>query len=99
MFVQIATLAMLLTAMPADTRLPEAAMKGDQVQVQSLLKQKADVNVAQGDGNTALHWAAYRDDIEMVRTLVQAGANVKAKTRLGDVTPLHLAATNGNAVI
>src|SRR5262245_31961594 len=82
-----------------DTRLPEAAMKGDRVLVQSLLKQSVDVNSAQGNGNTALHWAAYRDDIEMARLLIQSGADVKAKTRLGDMTPLHLAATNGSAAM
>ena len=94
-----AILAAAVAMYGADTRLPEAAMKGDQAVVQSLLKQKVDVNVAQGDGNTALHWAVYRDDIEMTRLLIQAGANPNAKTRLGDVTPLHLAATNGNAAV
>src|SRR2546421_8648446 len=93
------SLTMLLTTYGGDSRLPEAAMKGDRAAVQSLLKQKVDVNDAQGDGNTALHWAAYRDDAEMARLLIQAGANANAKTRLRDVTPLHLAATNGSAAI
>jgi len=92
-------LAMLLTTYGADIRLPEAAMKGDQVAVQSLLKQKVDVNEAQPDGNTALHWAAYRDDVDIARMLIQAGANANVKTRLRDVTPLQLAATNGNAAM
>ncbi|MBI4471774.1 MAG: ankyrin repeat domain-containing protein, partial [Acidobacteria bacterium] len=47
----------------------------------------------------ALHWAAYRDDLESARLLIQAGANVKAATRLGDYTPLFLAAKNGNAAM
>ncbi len=92
----IIVLAMLLGT-AGDTRLSEAAMKGDRVLVQSLLKQNVDVNAAQGDGNTALHWAAYRDDLEMARLLIQAGADVKARTRLADLTPLHLAAANGSA--
>ena len=45
--------------------------------------QKADVNAAQGDGSTALHWAVYNGDAELVRLLLAAGADVKAKTRLG----------------
>jgi len=90
-------LALLFATYEGDTRLPDAAMKGDRSLVQSLLKQKVDVNAPQGDGNTALHWAAYRDDLEMARLLVQAGANVKAKTRLADMTALELAATNGSA--
>jgi ankyrin len=74
-------------------------MNGDRATVQSLLKEKVDVNEGQGDGNTALHWAAYRDDLEMARLLIQAGATVKAKTRIGDMTALHLAATNGSAAM
>ena len=89
----------ILPVTTGDTRLPEAAMNGDRAEVQTLLKQKVDANEAQGDGSTALHWAAYRDDVEMARLLIQAGANVKAKTRIGDMTPLHLAATNGSVAM
>src|SRR5215813_4254987 len=90
-------LSVLMTASAVDFRISEAAMRGDQALVQTLLQQKADVNAAQPDGTTALHWAAYRDDMEMALALLKAGANVKAQTRLGAVTPLHLAATNGSA--
>jgi uncharacterized protein len=91
-------LLMLITPALADTRLADAAMQGDRAAVQSLLTTKTvDVNAAQGDGSTALHWAAYRDDVEMARLLIQAGADVKAKTRLGGITPLFMAAKNGNA--
>src|SRR5882724_7035949 len=92
-------LTMLLTASTVDTRLADAAMQGDRATVQSLIAAKIDVNLAQGDGSTALHWAAYRDDVEMARLLIRAGANVKAVTRLGDYTPVFLAAKNGNAVM
>ena len=81
----------------ADTRLADAAMAGDKQAVRSLLKQKADVNAAHGDGMTALHWAAFKDDVEMAGLLIQAGANVKAVTRVGAMTPLFVACTNGNA--
>jgi ankyrin repeat protein len=92
-------LAMLLIPLPGDTRLTDAAKQGDRAAVQAMLARKADVNEAQGDGMTALHWAAYRDDVEMARLLVQAGANVKATTRLGDYTPLFFAAKNGNGAM
>ncbi len=82
-----------------DTRLSEAAMQGNNDAVRSLLKQKVDVDAAQGDGTTALHWAAFRDDVEMVKGLLAAGANVKATTREGAITPLFMACTNGNAAI
>ncbi len=75
----------------------DAAMQGDRDAVKALLKQAADVNGAQGDGMTALHWAAMKNDAELAETLLYAGANVRAKTRLGDYTPLVLAAKNGNA--
>lgn len=95
----ITLLAMLLIPAAADTRLADAVMEGDQAAARSLLSQKVNVNEAQGDGSTALHWAAYRDDVEMARLLIQAGANVKATTRLGDYTPLFMAAKNGNGTM
>ena len=77
----------------------DAAMAGNRDAVRSLLKQAADVNAAQGDGMTALHWAAMKDDAELAQTLLFAGANVKATTRIGAYTPLILAARNGNAAV
>ena len=46
-----------ISGAPVDT-VPEAAMTGDLAAVRSLLKSGADVNAAQGDGVTGLHWAA-----------------------------------------
>ena len=56
---------------------------------------KADVNQAQIDGMTAMHWAVHHDDIEMARLLFGAKADVNAANRYG-VTPLSLACVNGN---
>src|SRR5438309_6637798 len=75
----------------------DAAMAGNKDAVRTLLKQAADVNAAQGDGMTALHWAAMKDDADLVQTLLFAGANVRATTRIGSYTPLVLAAKNGSA--
>jgi ankyrin repeat protein len=60
-----------------------------------LLAEGADVNGAQADGMTALHWAAHLDDLETTKLLVKSGANAKAANRY-TVTPLSLACTNGN---
>jgi len=79
-----------------DLRLANAAMRGDRDAVRLLLKQKAAVNTAQADGMTALHWAAFKNDLDMTRMLLQAGANVKAVTRVEGLTPIFIAATNGN---
>jgi len=75
----------------------DAAMQGDRAAVRALLQQGRDVNAAQGDGMTALHWAAMKNDAELAQMLVYAGANVKATTRLGANTPLVIAARTGNA--
>ncbi len=83
---------------PVDT-VPEAAMTGDLAAVRSLLKSGADVNAAQGDGVTGLHWAARQGHEDLATTLIVAGANVRATTRFGAVTPLHLAAERGSGAI
>ena len=87
----------LLASAAGDTRLSEAAMRGDRAAVRTLLSQHVDVDGSQGDGTTAMHWAAFRDDLEMAKMLVQAGANVRATTREGDITPLFMACKNGSA--
>ena len=78
--------------------LADATEKLNRPAVRALLKQNADVNAAQADGMTALHWAAYHDDQEIAAQLLRAGANVKAANRYG-VTPLSLACTNGSAAM
>jgi len=72
-----------------------AAQNGDRETVKTLLKKGLDVNEAQGDGTTALHWAAIKGDAEMAQMLIYAGANVRATTRIGAYTPLYLAAKGG----
>jgi len=86
-------------AFASDARLSEAAMRGDHNAVASLLKEGVDIDGAQGDGSTALHWAAFNDDLETTKALLAAGANVKVTTREGGITPLFMACTNGNAGI
>jgi ankyrin repeat protein len=78
--------------------LADAAERGNKVLVRTLLDARADVNAAQMDGMTALHWAVFHDDVETARLLVRAGANVNAVNRYG-VPPLSLAAKNGNAAL
>ena len=74
-------------------------MRGEAAVVRTLLKDGADVNAAQGDGMTALHWAARQGAIETVRMLLFAGGNVRATTRLGGYTPLLLASQAGHAPV
>jgi len=80
----------------ADSRLVEAAMRGDQTTVRALVSQHADVNSAQADGTTALFWAARTNDLDIAKLLIAHGAAVNTANRYG-VTALSLAASNGSA--
>src|SRR5262249_58478487 len=97
--VAMVLLAALLLAEAGDARVANAAMRGDKDAVRNLIKQAVDVNAAQGDGSTALHWAALKDDAEMAQMLIYAGANVRATTRIGGYTPLFMAAKSGAASV
>jgi len=81
-----------------DLQLLEAVRNQNREAVRALLKQQVDVNAPQGDGATALHWAAHRDDLETADLLIRAGAKVNAATDLG-VTPIALACANGSAAM
>jgi len=93
-------LAIYLTALAgaatSTSPVADAAMRADTEAVRTLLKQGADAGAAQGDGMTALHWAAERGDAPLADMLLYAGANVAAVTRVGQYTPLHLAAKSGS---
>ena len=78
-------------ASAGDWPLADAAERLDRATFRSLIEQRVDVNQAQVDGMTALHWAAFLDDLEMTKLLVRAKADVKTANRYG-VTPLSLAA-------
>ena len=73
-----------------------AAQNRDTEALKTLLKQRIDVNAAQPDGTTALHWAAHWNDAEAVNLLLRAGANAKVANRYG-ATPLSEAVVSGSA--
>uniref|UniRef100_F1KQP1 Neurogenic locus Notch protein n=1 Tax=Ascaris suum TaxID=6253 RepID=F1KQP1_ASCSU len=66
-----------------------------------LLKAKADVactgdkSATNYDGKTALHFAAQHSNLEIIKVLIQHGANKDAQDQL-DQTPLFLAASEGH---
>lgn len=86
-------------ALAADAPVADAAMNGQVETVRALLADGADVNAAQGDGMTALHWAAFQDDHTLAQLLLEAEADVAAATRVGAITPLSLAASNGSVAM
>jgi len=94
--------AVLLSAMAgtafAEAEIADAASRGNKAEIERLLKSGADVNAQQGDGATALQWAAYRGDAKLAELLLKAGAKPGLANHNG-ATPLWLAATRGDAAV
>jgi ankyrin repeat protein len=92
------TLVITHATFAAEASLVDAVKQKNATAVKALLLKRVDVNAPEGDGATALHWAVYRDDLEMVNLLIGAGAKVNVANDL-EITPLALAAANGNEAI
>jgi ankyrin repeat protein len=90
-------LALLARTTTAPSPVADAAERGDTDAVRALLKAGADVNAAQGDGMSALHWTALNGDLKTMNVLLIAGATTEPLTRVGRYTPLHLASSRGHA--
>ena len=88
-----------ILAAQGTAQVADAAIARDVAAVRALLKQGVDVNAAQGDGMTALHWAASHGDAELTQMLIYAGANLRAATRINGYTALFVAARTGNASV
>lgn len=94
-------LALLLGVAAADAQAPDrrlvhAAKAGDNATATTLLRQKANPNVPDVDGTTALQWAVRLNDGPLVDRLLVAGADAKAQNRHG-VTAIQLACEIGSA--
>jgi ankyrin repeat protein len=91
------SLALSLVLVDAATAatLASAARNGDLGEVRELLAAGSAVNEAEPDGSTAVLWAAYQSDTEMLAALVDAGADVNAANSMG-VSPLLQAARTGD---
>ncbi|HXA92833.1 MAG TPA: ankyrin repeat domain-containing protein [Steroidobacteraceae bacterium] len=86
-WVTSALLYLAVATAAADPLLADAIKAGDRQSALEMLKTGADVNAAQPDGSTPLHWAVYRDDIDLVRALLERGAKANVVNLLGS-TPL-----------
>jgi len=94
----VLTLALLPDmAVAAGAPIVDAAERGTVAEVRALIKQGTDVNAVRADGLTALHAAVYADRLDVTEELLRAGAK-PGVDRYG-VTPLYLAAANGNAAM
>jgi ankyrin repeat protein len=85
----------LLAQDGSEQQLLELAAKGETAAAMALISSRTDVNQSQPDGTTALHWAIYYDDADLVERLITQGADVKARNDYG-ATPLSQAALTGN---
>jgi ankyrin repeat protein len=91
--------AQLAVTPPPTAPVADAAERNDGAEVRRLLESGADVNAPQGDGMTALHWAAYNGNVDIAAVVLEAGADPMAPTRIGAYTPLHLAAQAGSEAV
>ncbi|MHC4620631.1 MAG: ankyrin repeat domain-containing protein [Planctomycetota bacterium] len=86
-----------------NTQLIQAAEKGDIQTVQTLLDTgsgvKANVNVEQTNGTTALMVAAQNGHMEIVKALLEAKADVNIQRKTDGVTALWMAAQNGHVEV
>jgi ankyrin repeat protein len=83
----------MLIAKGAEKTIYVAAAQGDVEAVKALLKKDPNlVNApASNDGMSALHWAAFMDRLDVVKALIENGANVNICSTPYDVTPLFWA--------
>src|SRR5262249_3372030 len=79
----VLSLALAGTATAADNSLAGKIQAGDRAAALKMIAAGADVNAAQGDGTTPLHWAVYKIDVELTRTLLQRGAKVNVMNNYG----------------
>ena len=83
--------------MASEAEFIEAAKAGDARKIGSLLKADPGLVRAVGDHlKTALHWAAEMDHAEVAAALVEAGADIEARTSWG-ASPFDWAATMGSS--
>jgi ankyrin repeat protein len=77
----IASISLCLVSqlLAAGSDVADAAMRGDRAAIERLIRQRADVNLPQEDGATALHWAVYRGDKETADLLIP-GATIAGFT-------------------
>jgi len=97
-WIVVAVLAASSIAAAAENPLLEAAERGNRAAALQLLAKGADPNVPGADGTTAIMLAASNDDIELVRALIKARANVTLKNEFG-TSAITEAAIIGSAPI
>src|SRR6267142_1575916 len=96
-FAAVFWLAAAGTAAAADASLAGLIQAGNRdAALKMIAAAGADVNAAQGDGTTPLHWAVYKVDADLVRALLERKAKPDVINNYGS-SPLAEAAKVANA--
>jgi len=96
LFAAVFSFATAGTAVAADNSLAGLIQAGHRDAALKMIAAGADVNAAQGDGTTPLHWAAYKIDADLVKALLQRGAKPDVINNYGS-SPLAEAVKVANA--
>src|ERR1700744_2063254 len=92
------TLAMGAARVRAEDSLIDAVQAKNHAAAVAMLAKGADVHARSADGTTALHWAIYNDDADLVQRLIKAGADVSVNNKCG-ASPLRQAAIVADPVV
>src|SRR5258707_9002203 len=76
-------LAAASTATAADDTLAGLIQAGNRDAALKMIAAGTDVNAAQGDGTTPLHWAVYKVDADLARALLARGAKPDVISKYG----------------
>lgn len=98
LFVFTLAAGLSLQATGGDSRLLDAVRGDNRAAVATALADGAEVNAREGDGSTALAWAAMRSNVEIARLLLEKGADPNLANELG-IGPLALATRNGSPAL
>ncbi len=89
----LSALLLTNTAMAQDS-LPDLVEAGNIEAALELIADGVDVNQPSVDGTTALHWAVYRKEVDLVERLLEQGANPDTSNDYY-ATPMTVAAVHG----
>lgn len=77
------------------TGLMMAIMLGQDAAINLLIEKKMELFLRDAVGNKAMHYAAYKNNVEAMKKLEKKGAYINPINKL-EQTPLHMASAQGN---